>query len=94
MFFLLKHKNPGLIAGLMVMMSIFSQTSFALSCKKNGSVRQDIVLAEVIKVSTANTAPGALLWRSPTFTSTFQCIDDRNKPEGENAYLYWDPKMN
>lgn len=94
MFFLLKHKNPGLIAGLMVMMSIFSQTSFALSCKKNGSVRQDIVLAEVIKVSTANTAPGALLWRSRTFTSTFQCIDDRNKPEGENAYLYWDPKMN
>ncbi|WP_262179869.1 fimbrial protein [Pseudomonas sp. 5P_3.1_Bac2] len=73
---------------------MFSQNSYALSCKQNGSVRQDIVLDHEIKVSTANTAPGALLWRSPTFTSTFQCVDDRQKPQGENAYLYWDPKRN
>ena len=94
MFFLLKHNRPGLAAGLMIMLGLFSQSSHALSCKENGNIRQDIVLAQLIRVSTANTAAGALLWRSPTFTSTFQCTDDRNKPAGENAYLYWDPKMN
>ena len=50
------------------------------------------MLDKAIKVSTANTAPGALLWRSQTFTSTFQCTDDWNNPKGENAYLYWDPQ--
>lgn len=94
MFFLLKHKHLGLISGLLVMLGAMSQNSYALSCKKDNGIRQDIVLAQLIKVSTANTVPGALLWRSPTFTSTFQCVDDRNKPDGENAYLYWDPKNN
>ena len=94
MFFLLTHKHRGLTAGLIITLAAVSSNSYALSCKKNGSIRQDIVLAEQIKVSTANTVPGALLWRSPTFTSTFQCVDDRNHPGGENAYLYWDPKNN
>ncbi|ELQ9308140.1 fimbrial protein [Serratia marcescens] len=89
---LLKHKNLGLAAGLLVTLGAFSQSSYALSCKQNGSIRQDIVLDKAIKVSTANTAPGALLWRSQTFTSTFQCTDDWNNPKGENAYLYWDPQ--
>ena len=94
MFFLLTHKHRGLTAGLIITLAAVSSNSYALSCKKNGSIRQDIVLAEQIKVSTANTVPGALLWRSPTFTSTFQCVDDRNHPGGENAYLSWDPKNN
>lgn len=89
---LLKHKNLGLAAGLLVTLGTFSQSSFALSCKQNGSVSQIITLDKPIKVSTANTAAGALLWRSQTFTSTFQCVDDRDYPKGENAYLYWDPK--
>ncbi|HHK7934059.1 TPA: fimbrial protein [Serratia marcescens] len=89
---LLKHKNLGLAAGVLVTLGAFSQSSYALSCKQNGSIRQDIVLDKAIKVSTANTAPGALLWRSQTFTSTFQCTDDWNNPKGENAYLYWDPQ--
>ena len=83
MFFLLTHKHRGLTAGLIITLAAVSSNSYALSCKKNGSIRQDIVLAEQIKVSTANTVPGALLWRSPTFTSTFQCVDDRNHPGGE-----------
>jgi hypothetical protein len=86
---LLKHKNLGLAAGLLVTLGTFSQSSFALSCKQNGSVSQIITLDKPIKVSTANTAAGALLWRSQTFTSTFQCVDDRDYPKGENAYLYW-----
>jgi hypothetical protein len=90
MFFRTTHVT----ACLLVTLGAFSQNSYALSCKQNGSVRQDIVLDHEIKVSTANTAPGALLWRSPTFTSTFQCVDDQRKPEGEHAYLYWDPKRN
>jgi hypothetical protein len=89
---LLKHKKLGLAAGLLVTLGTFSQSSFALSCKQNGSIRQDIVLDKAIKVSTANTAPGALLWRSQTFTSTFQCTDTDNMPNGENAFLYWDPQ--
>lgn len=89
---LLKHKNLGLAAGLLVSLGAFSQSSYALSCKQNGSIRQDIVLDKAIKVSTANTAPGALLWRSQNFTSVFQCSDTDGMPQGENAYLYWDPQ--
>jgi hypothetical protein len=89
---LLKHKNLGLAAGLLVTLGAFSQSSYALSCKQNGSIRQDIVLDKVIKVSTANTAAGALLWRSKPFTSVFQCVDDWNNPRGEHAFLYWDPQ--
>lgn len=89
---LLKHKNLGLAAGLLVTLGAFSQSSYALSCKQNGSIRQDIVLDKAIKVSTANTAPGALLWRSQPFTSTFQCSDTDNMPKGEDAFLYWDPQ--
>lgn len=89
---LLKHKNLGLAAGLLVTLGAFSQSSYALSCKQNGSIRQDIVLDKVIKVSTANTAAGALLWRSQPFTSVFQCTDTDNMPNGENAFLYWDPQ--
>ena len=46
MFFLLKHNRPGLAAGLMIMLGLFSQSSHALSCKENGNIRQDIVLAQ------------------------------------------------
>lgn len=90
--FLLKHRHLGLTAGLLVMLGAFSQSSYALSCKQNGNIRQDIVLDKEIKVSTANTTPGALLWRSQNFTSTFQCADTDGYPKGENAYLYWDPQ--
>lgn len=46
---LLKHKNLGLAAGLLVTLGTFSQSSYALSCKQNGSIRQDIVLDKAIK---------------------------------------------
>lgn len=77
---------------LVLSSALFSTSSFALSCKKNGTeVSQIITLNDQINVSTANLKPGTLLWRSPTFTSTFTCKDTENHPEGEDAYLYWDP---
>ncbi len=78
---------------LLLMLSMgYSIKSFALACRgESGSVRQVIILDKPINVSTANKAAGTLLWRSPSYTSEFTCQDDRRHPEGENAYLYWDP---
>lgn len=70
---------------------LFSANSYALSCKDGSSIRQDIKLDREITVPTANLTPGAVLWRSQTFTSTFTCTDTDNHPQGEQAYLYWDP---
>lgn len=78
---------------LVLSSALFSTSSFALSCKKNGTeVSQTIALTDQINVSTANLKPGTLLWRSPTFTSTFTCTDTDHMPNGEDAYLYWDPE--
>ncbi|MBF1995094.1 fimbrial protein [Serratia symbiotica] len=87
-----KYKHLGLATGLLVTLGAVSQNSYALSCKQSGNIRQDIVLDKPIKVSTANTKPGTLLWRSQTYTSTFQCVDDWNHPQGEDAFLHWDPE--
>lgn len=94
MFLRTMHERFGLTVCLLIAFGAFSQNSYAMSCKQNGSIRQDIVLAQPIKVSTANTAPGTLLWRSPTFTSTFECTDDLRKGKSEDANLFWDPKRN
>jgi len=73
--------------------ALFSQSSFALSCKEagSGSIRQPITIADPIQVSTATLKAGTILWRSQNYTSTFLCEDTNSHPEGEDAYLYWDP---
>lgn len=83
---------PG-FALMMAMFSLFSPSALALSCSEasSGSLSQVIALDQAISVSTANLTPGTILWRSPSYTSTFQCRDSENYPQGENAYLYWDP---
>lgn len=83
-----------IILPLLVFMGmLFSSSSYALSCKEDpsGSIRQTITLDHQINVSTANLKPGTVLWRSQTFTSTFKCEDTNNYPQGEDAWLYWDP---
>lgn len=70
----------------------FSINTFALSCKTtDGGLEQHIELDHEIKVSTANLKPGTVLWRSQNFTSTFVCEDTNDHPQGEYAYLYFDP---
>lgn len=79
---------------LILSAALFSTSSYALTCKRtNGGdpLNQTITLDHQINVSTANLAPKTVLWRSQTFTSTFKCSDTNNFPEGENAYLWWDP---
>lgn len=73
--------------------ALFSQSSYALSCKEAGSgnIRQVISIADPIQVSTATLKAGTILWRSQNYTSTFRCEDTNGYPNGENAYLYWDP---
>lgn len=92
MLFLTNNIQLGFMIGLLVILSFFSKSTYALSCTQNGNIRQDIVLDKPIKVSMANLKPGTLLWRSQTYTSTFQCDDDWKYPEGEDTYLYWDPE--
>ena len=73
--------------------ALFSTSSYALSCKEAGSnsVKQVISLDHQIDVSTANLKPGTVLWRSQSFSSTFRCEDTNGYPQGEDAWLYWDP---
>lgn len=74
------------------MLMAIPKNSYALSCKQSGNIYQSIVLDKPIKVSTASIKPGLLLWRSHNYTSTFQCTDDRNKPQGEDAFFHLDPE--
>ena len=80
---------------LILSAALFSTSSYALTCKRasDGSVEQIIPLDHQINVSTANLTAGTVLWRSQTFTSTFKCTDTNNHPQGEDAYLWWDPDI-
>ncbi|MGJ8522469.1 hypothetical protein R84981_001157 [Carnimonas sp. R-84981] len=77
-----------------LMLLLVSQASWALSCFEGGyrgNTRHITSLdREVIVPST--TERGTLLWRSPTYTATFVCYDTDLHPQGEDAYLYWDPR--
>ncbi len=90
--------NPLPRSGLLLLIlsgALFSTSSYALTCKRasDGSVEQIIPLDHQINVSTANLTAGTVLWRSQTFTSTFKCTDTNNHPQGEDAYLWWDPDV-
>lgn len=87
-----KHLSHGGLLLLGMVSALFSGDSFAMSCKAtDGGVRQEINLNKQITVPTATLAADTLLWRSQTFTSTFECSDTNNYPTGEDAYFYWDP---
>lgn len=78
----------------------FSQGTWALSCfagsglaafqGKNGI--QTATISDQVLVPTGFTTTGTILWRSQTYTSAFTCFDTDNQPNGENAFLYWDPQ--
>lgn len=85
---------PRIAALLFVLLSaLFSSNSYALHCLRtsDNSVEQIIPLDHQINVSTANLQPGTILWRSAPFTSNFTCYDKDNYPQGEHAFLWWDP---
>ena len=85
---------PRIVTLLLLLMSaLFSSNSYALHCLRasDNSAEQLIPLENQINVSTANLTAGTILWRSATFTSTFKCEDKDNHPQGEHAYLWWDP---
>ena len=67
--------------------------ALALSCKdaQTESIRRVITLNEDLYISMGDVTPGKLLWRSENYTVSFRCVDDFNSPNGEDAYLYWDP---
>lgn len=81
------------LPGLIALFSLYSHSVFALACKEygTGKIAQTITLDKAIEVSTANLKAGTVLWRSPVFNSTFKCEDINNYPNGEDAFLYWDP---
>jgi len=91
-------KLPSLL--LLLCTLLVSQQSFALSCRQGsnassatptGSVGQDYSIGSV-SFAKSDFTSGKVLWRSSTYTSTFTCWDMQNHPQGEDAWIYWNPK--
>lgn len=86
---------------LLLLCALFaSQQSFALSCRMGsaasssqptGSISQDFSIGSV-SFAKSDFSAGKVLWRSSTYTSTFTCWDTQNYPQGEDAWLYWNPQ--
>lgn len=85
----------GLAGGLAV-----SQAS-ALQCRlgnavgsssPTGGVSQDIDVGRPLVLAAGDFEANRILWRSQNLTMTFTCWDRDNHPEGEHAYIYWDPE--
>lgn len=79
--------------------AIFCQQSFALSCRQGSNASSKTPVGTTLAPFPINSVAfaksdfvaGRVLWRSETFTSTFTCWDTDNHPEGEDAYIYWNP---
>ncbi|WP_294912491.1 fimbrial protein [Tatumella sp. UBA2305] len=86
---------------LLLLCAIFaSQQSFALSCRQGsnadktsptGSIAENFPIGSVSFAKSDFTA-GRVLWRSSTYTATFTCWDMQSYPQGEDAWLYWNPQ--
>ncbi len=95
------HTLKKLLGSLLVLCAIFvSQQSFALSCRQGsnagtpsptGSISQNFPIGSVSFAKSDFTA-GRVLWRSSTYTATFTCWDMQGHPQGEDAWLYWNPQ--
>lgn len=77
-----------------------SQGAWALSCFAGSGLAafqgknrtQTETISNQILVPSGLTTPGTTLWRSQSYTTTFTCFDTDAQPNGENAFLYWDPQ--
>lgn len=85
---------------LLISVAVYSQNSFALSCRygsnassstPTGSISQEFPIGSV-SLAVSDFTEGTLLWRSSTYTATFTCWDANNRPQGEDAYIYWNPQ--
>lgn len=89
------QKLIGQCLGIMLLMLI-AKSSWALSCYQGttygGNRTQVESITQPVYVANGITAAGTTLWRSQTYTTTFTCFDTDRNPQGENAYLYWDPQ--
>ncbi|AOV97540.1 fimbrial protein [Edwardsiella hoshinae] len=91
-----------LMLGLLALLGFsVSRQAFALSCREgsnahrpypSGLLSQTIEIEQPIVLSASEFVRDRLIWRSPTFTSTFTCWDTNNHPQGEDAYIYWNPQ--
>lgn len=90
------------IAGPLLLLStlLASQQSFALACRQGsnadsvsstGSISQNFPIGSV-SFAKSDFVSGRVLWRSSTYTSTFTCWDEQGHPQGEDAWLYWNPQ--
>jgi|GEM_PF-378262 len=73
---------------------LFPANSWGLSCYAGdygGLTRHVTTLDHQITVP-ANAKQGTILWQSPTYSVTVTCYDTNDVPQGEYAYLYWDPR--
>ncbi|WP_370553024.1 fimbrial protein [Edwardsiella tarda] len=90
-----------LLVALVLLMGLsFSRQASALSCREGsnmgedepeGDIKQTIYIQNIV-LPESEFVPNHLIWRSPTFTSTFTCWDTNNHPQGEDAYIYWNPQ--
>ncbi len=79
---------------------LYSQESLALSCRygsnsssstPTGTILQAFPIGSV-SFAQSDFTSGTLLWRSSTYTATFTCWDTNKYPQGEDAYIYWNPQ--
>lgn len=79
---------------------LFSEQSMALSCRygsnasssnPTGDILQNFPIGSV-SFARSDFTKDTLLWRSSTYTATFTCWDTNNYPQGEHAFIYWNPQ--
>lgn len=95
------HMIKKLTGLLLLLCAIFaSQQSFALSCRQGsnsnqvnstGNIAENFPIGSV-SFAKSDFTSGRVLWRSSTYTATFTCWDLQNHPQGEDAWLYWNPQ--
>jgi P pilus assembly protein, pilin FimA len=83
-----------LIFRLIILFSVcYLPSTYALTCKmaSTGALFQQITIDKSILLSRDEHNAGEIIWRSPTYSSVFECSDTDHMPQGENAYAYLDP---
>lgn len=90
---------------IIIALSIFtglllSPSSHALSCRQGSSPSSSSPVGKTldnfsigyVSFARSDFVAGKVLWRSQNYTSTFTCWDTDNHPQGEDAWIYWDPQ--
>lgn len=77
---------------IVMFFGLFSTVASALTCKAQGSVSTSVNIGTVLKASIGEFGSNNKIWVSEPITATFTCTDTDSFPQGENAYLWLDPK--